>query len=545
MTKLNIATKCLNKAVDEQWPKAQMVKNLPNQLEPILAKHIGKIRRATKGHTPEQIDNILVNKKDNPEVHDQVQALEDFFIELESTLNNVKFKKAASGVIGTEIKERLIRRLFKDEQDIQFYCGLTNYLEYQDFHSKLLKAIIQGNSQDGMRTMMEDLGAPSRAIPKNTPEALLMKLMQGVQDSAKFEMYARVDSYLRSEWAEHDLKSNDPVSTKLRTAIAEWEACPPTSHQYGDHLRKALHVLYERFDQVFEVVKVQKGDPKHADETKHETHLSFLGKLKDNKNPNNELPFECMAIAARSTFDVAIRHRQDPNHILVSLASSNSSEIGLFNEGEQLQNFDRLIKKHHEQHPEVKFDVTFMMRSPFNLKQKKVQELYQHIGVLPKEENVHDAFHKLGVMAILSARAQSQERANIRFLIAGASTANQWEPKAYTVEDWGKNVMQTLKTIMPKFVDSKTQLKEGTRGTDLFHQSLGYLSAVVQGNSSNPELIKEQATFQQWRGLLNQKYQIARLNENVSIRHLAHLVANCGEVQPLPSMTSEQTGYGV
>ena len=94
MTKLNIATKCLNKAVDEQWPKAQMVKNLPNQLEPILAKHIGKIRRSTKGHTPEQIDNILVNKKDNPEVHDQVQALEEFFIELESTLNNVKFKKA-------------------------------------------------------------------------------------------------------------------------------------------------------------------------------------------------------------------------------------------------------------------------------------------------------------------------------------------------------------------------------------------------------------------------------------------------------------------
>ncbi len=256
---------------------------------------------------------------------ERFQQYYEVFIHLEKTFNPI----APPSQFGTTLTKKIVKEISTDAKFVTQFLDMVSLDKRQDFEKLVYSAIprqVQNNNDaKGLRDFLADL--PPNVLSPSTMDAMdaFFQTLDKVEMSTRFEILARVDAYIRSGWARHDLESDSPSTAPLRDALFELSGQNKKNPQT---LHDARLALFTRFDQLFRMMKIKDGMA---------IDQGVFAVQPDYKEPSNNILPACMRTAQGGTVDVVIQQCGNTNQWLWSIVTATYSADHLAAEGEQTE----------------------------------------------------------------------------------------------------------------------------------------------------------------------------------------------------------------
>ena len=454
-----------------------------------LDKQIQKIRKQLGKNPPTSFDDLNIRNQP-PALLSDIDDLQMFFQDAEESLNAMVFKKKTDHDLGTEIKERWTSQLFKDPADALRICTWANANTFFKNSRRILEAVLTKDTVNGAVEMLAKAPRTQQIYEtKYGTENALIALLQGASESQRYEMYARVDAYLRSNHAKHDLEGTAPETQGLRDAFSQLTNIAPDATEYKNAIFFAKDALYKRFDQLFEYIYVKSAPDKNGNRIEEKGTLETY--RKENSIDYSTTPYMCTSRGSSGYIDVAIRNQLNPSEWFISLATAVSSNQSFSTiEGNQLALHGEAMQ---QRFGVANVHISFLEPTFVNIyseatktRMNKTQKEWAELGVEKNKPAAIKAFNSLPIIAKVDTRTNGFNRANTRFLTMGAKL--EWTTLPLTKAQWSNKVLDTVQTVLPYLLDADTPLPSGPKHVGSLVMVM--LSQVLNAHQTDPAFLE-------------------------------------------------------
>lgn len=456
-----------------------------------IHKQIQKIRKQLDRSAPTSFEDLNIRTQ-SPALLSDIDELQRFFQDTEQSLNAMVFKKKAEHALGTEVKERWTALLFKDPSDALRISTWANANTFLKHSQRILEAVLTKDTMNGASDMLAK--APRTQQIQKTDQSVgtenaLIALLQGASESQRYEMYTRVDAYLRSNHAKNDLEGDAPQTESLRAAFNNLIETPTDAPQYKEALFTAKDALYKRFDQIFEYIHVKSVPDKDGNLIEEKGTLENYRKA--NAIDTAATPYMCTSRGSAGYIDVAIRSQSHPNEWFIGLATAVSSNQSFSTiEGNQLALHGEAMQRRYGA---ANVHISFVEPTFVNLysehagsRMNKTQKEWAELGLENNKPLAIKAFNSLPIIAKIDTRTNGFSRANTRFLTVGGKV--EWKTEPLTKEEWSTKVLDTVQTVLPYLLDPDTPLPSGPKHVG--SQVMAMLSQVLNAHQKDPAFLQ-------------------------------------------------------
>ena len=512
----------INTAVEEKWLKPRVTRELSNIIVPLLKNHIESMRSEVNS-TSWTMDHMSL--KDAPSgLQTKALELRRLLSDAEGRINTMVFKNSPVVDFGTQLKEVWLKKVFNDARDVKFLCGFTDYKEFQSEQDKIVDAVRTESQGDGARKLMADAKVNIGKAATGT-ESQLLNLMRGVSNAQRYELFSKVDLYIRSGHAHNDLETDAKTGKKLRAALTELDKHPKNSTAYSQALQKAQSALYSRFDDVFLAVQIKKEKIKGSGDEKYVV-VPPMEPIRKQKKPESEL-YACQQTAPSGYVDSAIMS-VDGETLYAALATSNATTENLVKQGVQLTYHGSALKDYCEKH-NMQLDLTAVMRAS-HTERKVTNEFLDMIGVLSNDKTTKKALDTLQVLTMLCAMPNGVDRSSTRFLMVGKNF--DFDSREYVPANWGQSVVDVLKPVLAKLSHPDTQLVANSKPGDMINQVAGQLREVLASNTFEDVVINNLNEFHKAGDQLMAKVVAASTNFAIRTNDFKMLASELHSIRP-------------
>ena len=481
-----------------------------------IHKQIQKIRKQLGKNAPTSFEDLNIRNQ-SPALLSDIDELQRFFQDSEQSLNAMVFKKKTEHALGTEVKERWTALLFKDPSDALRICTWANANTFLKNSQRILEAVLTKDTNNGASEMLAN--APRTQQIHETEggtENALIALLQGASESQRYEMYTRVDAYLRSNHAKNDLEGDAPQTKSLRNAFNNLIATPTDAPEYKEALFTAKDALYKRFDQIFEYIHVKSVPDKDGNRIEEKGTLETYRKA--NGIDPATTPYMCTSRGTAGYIDVAIRSQTNPEEWFIGFATAVSSNQSFSTiEGNQLALHGEAMQRRYGA---ANVHISFVEPTFVNLysdnstsRMTKVQKEWAELGVEKNKPRAVTAFNSLPIIAKIDTRTNGFNRANTRFLTVGSKL--DWRTEPLTKEEWSTKVLDTVQTVLPYLLDPDTPLPSGPKHVGSLIMAM--LSQVLNAHQEDQTFLQD-PIGEKWDSMVeildNKKQITSLLHEN-------------------------------
>ena len=483
-----------------QSPRVTITHELQSKGVPLLRSHLGRIedgfaafRKKDESYDLEEAPQSLI---------DDVHAFRHFLLNAERQLNDKQFGNATNpGDYGTDIKRHWMTALFaNDPYDIRTVCDITDSTAHQEEAAKIVHTVRTAHPADGARQLLAEAKVRLSSTSKGVQSALL-DVMEELSNASRYEMLAKVDLYIRSGHAEHDLKDGgNPDATELRAAIAEFQRLSPADMEYATQLDNANTALLERFRHVFLDISIRINKSNDTITVKNHGTLAQAERASDGTAPTGHV-------------DAAILN-VDGKTLHAAVVSSNQTMSNMVKQGQQLARYTKGLQQAFEPTTQVEMTALFRAQHPNEPIRANSERhiFFKQIGVNPSDLIFLSRLDQLQVLTALTAYHHFQQREDTRFLMVGKDL--DWTPADYKGPLFAAKALQTLLPILEKITHPDTVLRENSHAESLIGQTAEAILQVINVINDAPET---QAHAEQFHAFgVGLKFMVATAKQNTS-----------------------------
>ena len=418
---------------------------------------------------------------------ERFQQYYEVFIHLEKTFNPI----APPSQFGTTLTKKIVKEISTDAKFVTQFLDMVSLDKRQDFEKLVYSAIprqVQNNNDaKGLRDFLADL--PPNVLSPSTMDAMdaFFQTLDKVEMSTRFEILARVDAYIRSGWARHDLESDSPSTAPLRDALFELSGQKKKNPQT---LHDARLALFTRFDQLFRIMKIKDGMA---------IDQGVFSVQPDYKAPSDNILPACMRTAQGGTVDVVIQQCGNTNEWLWSIVTATYGAEQLSAEGEQTERHyqasQNIVFEYGDTYKKLsnqQVDVSLVYPALVNA-QKKSCKFSQAVGA--SNLVIRQSINDLIPLAMVSNCADPSSMRQFRMTCIGAPSNHDLEhPDADArAKVASEQIITALSSILSSAPDAKLVMRSK------MDESIRIASQLLASHDENPYLLAS-APIDMWLG---------------------------------------------
>ena len=506
---------------------------LHQQIIPLLSAQFARIDGAVSAiHNPSEEFEL---SRASQSLIDDVHDFRHFFLDAERSLNDKVFKNAKNDGYGSTIKRYWANEIFKNDPfDVRAICDITDAAAHQEESAKILHAINSASADDGASQLLAELKV-RLASPGKGMHSAVLSVIEQLSNAERYEMLAKVDLYIRSGRADHDLDPGNKNTKTLRAALQNFiiKSNNPDKSGYSAAVQKAQEELLTQFGRVFLDIPIKQdkttGEPRVPD-----------GSVTTLANVNR--PVEMTAPSQR--VDAAI-WGTDGKTLFASVVSSDQRMSNMTQQGQQLAQYTDALYEYAARSGKA-LDMTVVVRAQNPDQPPKKgsdrESFYNQIGVDFndfQDKKFLSHLDKLQILAVLTAYRNVSNRENTRFCMVGKKL--DWDSKLYKGEQFAAQAMTTVSAILEKLSHPDLRLLAQSKDSHQINQVVSGLTQIINVLKNNPVLQASHAQLQLLGTTLQQKVEVASSSRNVATGPFENLANTLRLIQPPAPVVSSST----